>query len=203
MDKDEILAETRGEAEPRILAKYPLWKQINLLTGVIEQLADIARLDAPDFREMRAHIVGTLDYCNQLEARIDAGEDVDPYAGWPTEFVAKGPPDHVAANLERMVENGDIPEKVLDNLEAVQTKLQERPAARYEEPPVEIADLIDPSLTARQNLDALMAKFAAAKNMEEYCRSNGQMADAMKHLKDADRFESGIKWNRAVLAEVI
>jgi len=106
-------------------------------------------------------------------------------------------------------------EQALADLEAVKAGIDARtveeeapapapePAENYDEPPVEIADLIDPSLTARQNLDALMAKFAAAKNMEEYSRSNGDMTAAMQHLKDAERFESGIKWNRAVLAEVV
>ena len=202
MDKDELLAETRGEAEPRILAKYPLWKQVNLLTDAIEQLADKAGLDVSEFRDMRAHIVGTLAYCNELEARINAGEDVDPYAGWPTEFVAKGPPDHVRRNLERMVENGDISEKVLDDLEAVQTKLQERPEAHVE-PPAELAELFDPSLTARQNQEALIAKYSKLMSKREYALKDGNESEAMRLLKRAETIDSGIKWNRARLAEVV
>jgi hypothetical protein len=105
--------------------------------------------------------------------------------------------------------------EALDRLMSAQEALAARPETvmpdfepeakqeSYDEPPAEIADLIDPDLTARQNLNALTAKFAAAKNLEEYCRSNDDMEGAMKHLRDAERFESGIKWNRAVLAEVV
>ncbi len=108
----------------------------------------------------------------------------------------------VPIEIEKVVYVDRPLEQTLDNLEAVKAKIDDRSPVR-EDPPAEIADLIDPSLTARQNLDALTAKFAAAKNMEEYCRANADMESAMKHLRDADRFESGIKWNRAVLAEVI
>ena len=113
------------------------------------------------------------------------------------------------------VENTERLEKLEAKLKATQEALEARPETvmpefepeteqeSYDEPPAEIADLIDPELTARQNLDALTAKFAAAKNLEEYCRSNDDMEGAMKHLRDAERFESGIKWNRAVLAEVV
>lgn len=106
-------------------------------------------------------------------------------------------------------------EELEAKLKATQEALEARPEtvipdtgpepieASYDEPPAEIADLIDPSLTPRQNLDVLTAKFAAAKNLEEYARDTGDKSAAMKHLKDAERFESGIKWNRAVLVEVV
>lgn len=121
----------------------------------------------------------------------------------------------VEVEVVREVENTTRLNELEGRLKAALDALNERPETvipdfepkpaqeSYDEPPAEIADLIDPDLTARQNLDALTAKFAAAKNMEEYCRSNGDMESAMKHLRDADRFESGIKWNRAVLAEVM
>ncbi|MEO1187747.1 MAG: hypothetical protein AAFW60_01645 [Pseudomonadota bacterium] len=70
-------------------------------------------------------------------------------------------------------------------------------------PPTEILDVFDPSLNPRQNQETLLAKYAAAKNAEEHARAGGDMSKAMEHLQQAERFESGIKWNRAVHAEVL
>ena len=105
---------------------------------------------------------------------------------------------------EALAEMANVKEALATRPETVMPDFEpEAEQESYDEPPAEIADLIDPDLTARQNLDALTAKYAAAKNLEEYCRSNDDMEGAMKHLRDAERFESGIKWNRAVLAEVV
>jgi hypothetical protein len=136
--------------------------------------------DRADFDAWRAE--------NVAHMQVLAGSDADIDEGWPD--------PHTWEKREPTAAD-----KMLDELEAVKAAIDSHP--RHEEPPAAIADLIDPSLTPKQNLEALMAKFAAAKNMEEYSRSNGDMTAAMQHLKDAERFESGIKWNRAVLAEVL
>lgn len=105
-------------------------------------------------------------------------------------------------------------ESVLEELEATKTNLEKAIEengqavdavieGEAESPPEAIADLFDPELTPRENQDALMTKFAAAKNAEEHARAGGDMASAMQHLKNAERYESGIKWNRAVHAEVL
>jgi len=214
MDQYDLIDEVRGEAEPRILAKYPLWKQLNLITGVLEQLADKAGLEVPEFREMRAHIEGTLAYCNELEARAKAGEQFDPCEGWPTEFKARklDRSELVRKNLEVMAEDGIITpaEAMLDELEAVKTKIDEGrpidPLDPSEEPPEAIADLFDPSLTPRQNQDALKQKYA--QHMSEHYRlrdygDQDSKSQAQRHLEKAERLDSGIKWNRARLAEVI
>lgn len=111
------------------------------------------------------------------------------------------------AHMNALIESGtdEIDEGWPDpsTWNAVPQEAEDIEPESYDEPPVDIVDLVDPSLTPRQNLDVLTSKFAAAKNAEEYARSNGDMKAAMEHLKDAERFESGIKWNRAVLVEVV
>jgi len=109
------------------------------------------------------------------------------------------------ATLERLEKikaqlDGGKPE-----LEAVHTKLQERPEAHVE-PPAAIADLFDPSLTARQNQEKLQLRYKDA--MSEHYRLMGygtqeDKAEAQKQLEKAQRIESGITWNRARLAEVV
>ena len=74
------------------------------------------------------------------------------------------------------------------------------------DPPEDIADLFDASLTARQNHDRLTAKYA--EYMGEFARWHGygdheSSVKAAEYLKKAERIESGIRWNRAVHAEVI
>lgn len=97
-------------------------------------------------------------------------------------------------------------EAMLDELEAVKTKLDDRladPLEVSEEPPEEIADLFDAGLTARQNQEALQKKYAETMSMREIHLANGEDSEAMALLKKAERYDSGIKWNRARLAEVI
>jgi len=167
----------------RILSAYPAHKQMNLM-----------RAGGHDLNCMDAWINAQRDACKVHELAIESLDeeslelrDYDIHAGWP---------DDVDVEDEE-----SSAEAVLDELESVKDAIDSHP--RHVEPPAAIADLIDPSLTPKQNLDALMAKYRTAKNLEEYARSGGDMSAAMKHLNDADRFESGIKWNRAVLAEMI
>lgn len=99
-----------------------------------------------------------------------------------------------------------VSEEVLEKVEASLTdakaKIDERPPA-YEEPPASIADLFDPELTARQNQEALQKKYADAMSMREIHLANDEDSKAMELLKKAERYDSGINWNRARLAEVI
>lgn len=108
------------------------------------------------------------------------------------------------------VENTDRLDELESRLKAAQEALERRPETVVPEPepapempPEAIADLFDPSLTPRQNQDALLQKYREAKGKEEYARDGGDMQQAMIHLKEAERYESGINWNRAVHAEVL
>ena len=157
-----------------------------------------------------------------LKQRIAEGETPCIDSNWPQPGgkVETAPEPKVIERIVEVekiieVENTERLDELENRLKAAQEALAARPEtvipdtgpepieASYDEPPAEIADLIDPSLTPKQNLDVLTAKFAAAKNLEEYARNNGDMTGAMQHLRDAERFESGIKWNRAVLVEVV
>lgn len=74
------------------------------------------------------------------------------------------------------------------------------------EPPAEIADLFDPNLTPRQNQEALQRKYSTA--MSEYTRLFGygdqaSKAEALEHLRRAQRLDSGIRWNRPRAAEAL
>lgn len=93
----------------------------------------------------------------------------------------------------------------MDQLETVQEVLAE--AATDPEasdvPPDTLADLFDPELTARQNQEALLKKYRETMSMREIHLSHNETSEAMECLRKAERLESGIKWNRARLAEVI
>ncbi len=92
----------------------------------------------------------------------------------------------------------------LEQLKAAKAKVDERkPEPVSDEPPKAIADLFDPNLTARQNQEALQKKYAALMSEREHELTAGNSSEAMALLKRAERFESGITWNRARLAEVI
>jgi hypothetical protein len=94
--------------------------------------------------------------------------------------------------------------EALEQLERAQSNMEERkPEPVSEEPPEAIADLFDPNLTARQNQEALQKKYAALMSERELELTAGNGSKAMELLKRAERFESGITWNRARLAEVI
>jgi hypothetical protein len=132
--------------------------------------------------------------CNNLVRRL-GGLAIEPKKPEPVEQPIPEPEPEPEVSAS---------EAMLDDLEAKKTNLDRAiEEAKAEEPPAEIADLMDSSLTTRQNLEALIAKFRDAKSLEEMARSNGDMNAAMEHLRDAQRYDSGIKWNRARLAEVI
>lgn len=73
-----------------------------------------------------------------------------------------------------------------------------------DEPPASIADLIDLSLTPRENHEILQKKYAALMSEREWWLNTGDdKSKAMELLRKAERIESGIQWNRARRAEVI
>ena len=167
---------------------YPDWKQsLIMFHGAPDEVSEMEDFIA----RCKSHLV-------DLREEIAEGDTPCIDTGWPPLNAIEQPPEDTS-RLE------DLERQLTEAQEALQAKEPEpeTPEETYDEPPAELADLIDPSLTPRQNLDVLTAKFAAAKNLEEYARDNGDKASAMKHLKDAERFESGIKWNRAVLVEVV
>ena len=146
--------------------------------------------------------------------------DEEPERWRDIEFVAPDPgPCRVAALEERvealeklvnqLLEARHPSEAMLDELETVKTKLDDRPADPLEisnGPPEAIADLFDPNLTARQNQEVLQQKYA--QHMSEHYRlrdygDQNSKSQAQRHLEKAERLDSGIKWNRARLAEVI
>lgn len=104
--------------------------------------------------------------------------------------------------VEKVVYRDHPATKMLSELEATKAKIDDRPPA-HEEPPASIADLFDPELTARQNQEALQKKYADAMSMREIHLANDEDSKAMELLKKAERYDSGINWNRARLAEVI
>lgn len=124
-----------------------------------------------------------------------------------------------APEPEIITKEVDRPETLqrITNLErAIQDEREKRKAAEsrlaeksYEEgetpeqPPEAIADLFDPSLTARQNQEALQKRYAALMSERELHLGGGDTSKAMELLKRAERIESGITWNRARLAEVL
>jgi len=93
--------------------------------------------------------------------------------------------------------------KKLADLEAAKANIDEALDAAPKQPPEAIADLIDPNLTAQQNMDALIDKYAATMSEREHELSGGNTSRAMELLRKAERLDSGIKWNRARLAEVL
>ena len=144
-----------------------------------------ALTDRTDFNAWKAENVA------HMQKLIDSGtEDIDD--GWPD------PAAH-----ER-VEPSEAPlDRTLTNLEKAQEAL--KPAVDAE-PPAAIAELFDPSLTARQNQEKLQARYKDA--MSEHYRLMGygtqeDKAEAQRQLEKAQRIESGINWNRARLAEVV
>lgn len=173
-----------------------------------DSVSDDELLFAVGNNAVREAASDAVNICGNLAKRLGAA-----LAQVEAEEPKKKEPEIIEKIVE--VENTERLEELEAKLKATQEALEARPEtvipdtgpepieASYDEPPAEIADLIDPSLTPKQNLDVLTAKFAAAKNLEEYARNNGDMTGAMQHLRDAERFESGIKWNRAVLVEVV
>jgi len=142
------------------------------------------------------------------------GPDDEPSNWREIEFKAPAPEPCRVTALERRVDALEALVKglavnrpaaaTLDELEAKKTNLDRAiEEAKAEEPPEEIAKLMDPSLTTRQNLDALIAKYAKLMSEREYALKNGDESEAMRLLKRAETIDSGIKWNRARLAEVI
>jgi hypothetical protein len=132
--------------------------------------------------------------CNNLIRRL-GGLAIEPKKPDPVEQPAPElePEPEVTAS-----------EAMLDELETKKSNLDRAiEEAKAEEPPAEIADLMDPGLTTRQNLDALIAKYAKLMGEREYALKHGDESEAMKLLKRAETIDSGIKWNRARLAEVI
>lgn len=138
------------------------------------------RLDPPWFDALEARV-------DDLEKRVTALENVKPRT----------------TNLERAIQEAQA------RAEAAEAELAK---ARYEEPeqapepPEDLADLFDANLTARQNQEALTKKYA--HHMSEYTRlrdygDEASRSQASEHLKKAQRYESGIAWNRPRLAEVI
>jgi hypothetical protein len=90
---------------------------------------------------------------------------------------------------------------MLEQLESVKDAIDSHP--RHVEPPAAIAELFDPSLTARQNQDVLTRKYAALMSERELHLSANDTSKAMELLRKAERIESGINWNRARLAEAV
>lgn len=171
--------------ETNTLRGYPAWKQAEILaTGTEEQKA-----------QMQSWIGANKAHLADIRARIADGQAVCIDSGWPKpgERVSAKPPEPAPT----------ISPDTLSALEAAQAKLKRDAPA---EPPAEIADLFDPNLTPRQNQEALIAKFASFKSEEERYRSYGDsasMSKAMDFLRRAEHVDSGIKWNRAVNAEVV
>ena len=190
-------------ATAHIRRYYPDWRQSRILDSGSE--SDQLRMDE--------FISSCKDHLAKLRNQIADGETPCIDTKWPEPIdnrVELGTNDEGLIIVEKIVQDPALTEA----LEETKRKLDEALASRgegepepieanYDEPPAEIADLIDPDLTARQNLDVLIQKRTAAKHLEEMARSHGDMDEAMKHLKDVERFETGIKWNRAVLVEVV
>lgn len=170
---------------------YPDWKQAKILNGGFDSESQAT------LSKMRAFILDCKAHLSSLRERIAEGERPCIDTGWPKLNETAKTPDK-ACNLEKAIEEQRA------RADAAEAKLIDREVSgEPEQPPAEIADLFDPQLTPRQNQDALLEKYRKAKGEEEYARDAGDMTSAMNFLKQAERYESGINWNRAVYAEVL
>ncbi len=142
--------------------------------------------------------------CNNLVRRL-GGLAIEPKKPAPVDDDQTAFEEDVAPYRAAMgAANPTASEAMLDELEAKKTNLDRAiEGAKAEEPPAEIAQLMDPSLTTRQNLDVLIAKYGRLMSEREYALKNDNESEAMRLLKRAEIIDSGIEWNRARLAEVI
>lgn len=79
-------------------------------------------------------------------------------------------------------------------------------------PPEDVQDILDEflpeeesvlTLTPQELMNILVRRFSDEKNAEELARDNGDTNKVMMHVKNAQRLESGINWNRPRLAEQV
>ena len=90
--KETVITEIKDEANRRILAVLPEWKQRNL-TAQSVKLINAGRtrsLTAEEENQLSdiENVWDTLvkpirDYSDELENRVNAGEAVDIHVGWP------------------------------------------------------------------------------------------------------------------------
>lgn len=164
---------------------------------VIEATEDVEGEDltARGHNAVRDAAKDAHNICNNLLRRLGASAVMPPKPEPAPKPVEQPEPEAPAEAVLRQ----------MDQLETVQEVLAE--AATDPEvsdvPPDTLADLFDPELTARQNQEALLKKYKETMSMREIHLSHNETSEAMECLRKAERLESGIKWNRARLAEVI
>jgi hypothetical protein len=78
----------------------------------------------------------------------------------------------------------------------------EIPEFLQDNPPAELADLFDPADTAPQSNEKLLVRLREVLGLIGLAEDNGGRA-APELYRRKDRLESGIRWNRGRLAEVI
>ena len=197
---------------------YPAWKQ-----------AELRQSGGEPLMEMEDFIERNKLHLTDLRQRIAEGEAPCIDTGWPSldaEPVEPKPEPEViekVVEVEKIVEVPvevevikEVPvkdteaeqrlEHVLKDLERLKADHEARkPAPDADtEPPAEVADLFDPNLTARQNQEKLTKRYTDLMNERQWWLEGGDdKSKAMELLRKAERIESGIKWNRARLAEVI
>ena len=92
----EITEDSINElARERIVKKYPLEKQLSVIGGLLEKLADAAAIDATDVKEMNAYI-SEVKRANAIRKQFYA--DNPDYVYWSTE--------DLDAKLAEMFEGG-------------------------------------------------------------------------------------------------
>ena len=126
-----------------------------------------------------------------------AVEDFEP-------FISTEPVSPIAPISAPEIVEADVPALAPESEPEVEPDLdQVAPSPDVQEVLDEVLHEWENAMTipARDLMLRLTAKYAAAKGAEEYARTHGQMTEAMKHLKAAERYESGIDWNRPRLAE--
>ncbi len=102
------------------------------------------------------------------------------------QFTTFEPPEVVEIEKSEPEPEETIPEEVL---EIVKDALEEGEEAF--------------SLTPQELMAKLVKKYAAEKGAEEHWRKHGDMTQAMIHLNNAERLDTGINWNRPRLAEQV
>jgi len=174
--------ELQANADLHFERLFPPVRQEKAIESALIEIANALGCECSELRQM----VAFQTAIDARAAAFRAAHEENPLAvtdidnGWP-----KG------------AQPDPVPQGLLQRVAALEA------GARHEDVPDHLSDLFDASLTPRQNHDKLQRKYIILKNEEEYARFHNDMQTAMAKLREAQRVESGITWNRPRLAEQV